>query len=59
MEYKEIVQAISTVGFPIVCCCGLFWMINTSMKELKDAIIGLNQSITLMNDRMKRENETR
>lgn len=59
MEYQELVQAISTVGFPIVCCCGLFWMINTSMKELKDAIIGLNQSITLMNDRMKREDEAR
>lgn len=59
MDYKELVQAISTVGFPIVCCCGLFWMINTSMKELKDAIIGLNQSITLMNDRMKREDEAR
>lgn len=57
MEYQDLVQAISTVGFPIVCCCGLFWMINTSMKELKDAIIGLNQSITLMNDRMKREDE--
>ncbi len=59
MEYQDLVQAISTVGFPIVCCCGLFWMINTSMKELKDAIIGLNQSITLMNDRMKREDEAR
>lgn len=57
MEYNDFIQAISTVGFPIVCCCGLFWMINTTMKELKDAITGLTQSVTLLNDRMERENE--
>lgn len=57
MNYQELVQAISTVGFPIVCCCALFWMINTTMKELKDVIAGLTQSITLMNDRMEHVNE--
>ena len=57
MNYQEFVQAINTVGFPIVCCCALFWMINTTMKELKNAIIGLTQSITLMNNRMEHENE--
>lgn len=57
MDYQELVQAISTVGFPIVCCCGLFWMINTTMKELKDVIAKLTQSITLMNDRMERGSE--
>lgn len=57
MNYQDLVQAISTVGFPIVCCCALFWMINTTMKELKDVIAGLTQSITLMNDRMGHGNE--
>lgn len=57
MNYQELVQAISTVGFPIVCCCALFWMINTTMKELKDVISSLTQSITLMNDRMEHGNE--
>ncbi len=57
MNYQELVQAISTVGFPIVCCCALFWMINTTMKELKDVIASLTQSITLMNDRMEHGNE--
>lgn len=57
MEYNELVQAISTVGFPIVCCCGLFWMINTTMKELKEAIIGLTQTVSLINARMESDNE--
>lgn len=45
MDYNAIVQAIGSVGFPIVACCGLFWMINTSMKELTGAINNLNASI--------------
>jgi hypothetical protein len=57
MNYQDLVQAINTVGFPIVCCCALFWMINTTMKELKSAIIGLTQSITIMNNRMEHGNE--
>lgn len=46
MDYNAIVQAIGSVGFPIVACCGLFWMINTSMKELTGAINNLNTTIT-------------
>lgn len=45
MDYNAIVQAIGSVGFPVVACCGLFWMINTSMKELTGAINNLNASI--------------
>ena len=41
----EIVTAISTVGFPIVACAALFWMINTTMKELTGAIRELSDSI--------------
>lgn len=25
MEVNEIIQAVSTVGFPIACCCFLLW----------------------------------
>lgn len=31
---NTIISAISTVGFPIVACCGLFWF----MKYLVDII---------------------
>lgn len=45
MDYNQIVQAIGSVGFPIVACCGLFWMINTTMKEFTTTISNLNESI--------------
>lgn len=45
MDYDAIVKAIGSVGFPIVACGGLFWMINTTMKEITGAIDRLNESI--------------
>lgn len=48
MEYNELVQAVGGLGFPIVACCGLFWMINTTMKELTTAIDRLSDSIAIL-----------
>lgn len=45
LDYNSIVQAIGSVGFPIVACVGLFWMVNTTMKELTGAINSLNETI--------------
>ena len=47
---QEITQVISSVGFPIVACGALFWMINTTMKELKEAIMALTNSLDKAND---------
>lgn len=34
MDFNEIVTAISTVGFPIVACGGLFYLYDKTIKEL-------------------------
>lgn len=54
MDYDALVQAIGTVGFPIVACCGFFWMVNTTMKELTATINNLNTSIVKLTDRLER-----
>ena len=43
MDYTNLVQVISSVGFPIVACCALFWQnqklseaINNNTAALKD-----------------------
>ena len=41
----DVINAIGSVGFPIVACGALFWMINTTMKELTQAIDNLSDSI--------------
>lgn len=33
MDYNALGQLIGTLGFPIVACCALFWMLNTTLKE--------------------------
>lgn len=35
---SEIGQAISTYGFPIVMCGGLFWYMVTEMRELRSTV---------------------
>ena len=50
MDIQEITQVISSVGFPIVACGALFWMINTTMAKLTDAITELTKSLDNANN---------
>ena len=45
LNIQEITQFVSGVGFPIVACAALFWMINTTMKDLREAISQLTKTI--------------
>lgn len=58
---QEITQVISSVGFPIVACGALFWMINTTMAQLKDTIntsmMELTNAITELAKSMDKANE--
>lgn len=38
MDYNTIVTLVGSLGFPIVACIGLFWMINATMKEFKETV---------------------
>lgn len=61
---QEIITAISTVGFPIVMCCALFWymikqneMHQTESREMKDAINALKIAIVQLTERITKEDE--
>lgn len=50
MDYDVLVNAISTIGFPIVMCGIMFWFLNkeqenhkSEMLELKDVIARNNE----------------
>ena len=49
VEFNEILQAISTVGFPIVCCIVLFIQNN----NLKDTINENTKAILTLTDYFK------
>ena len=46
MDYNTIVTLVGSLGFPIVACVGLFWMINTTMKEFKETVAENTKAMT-------------
>ena len=57
MDYNAIMQAISTVGFPIVCCGVLFYQndkLRVTIDSLKDTI---NENTMYLKSLSRKENE--
>ena len=60
MDVNVILQAISTVGFPICACGALFWMVNKQDSQHKEEINALRsvleantQALTELRDMIK------
>ena len=45
MDPDVIMNAISTLGFPIVVCAALFWYINKQNENHKEEITALRSTI--------------
>lgn len=46
MDYNTITTLVGSLGFPIVMCIALFWMINTTMKEFKQTVVENTKAMT-------------
>lgn len=66
MDYDVLINAISTIGFPIVMCGIMFWFLNkeqenhkAEMFELKDVIARNNEVLAslkqLIEDKLDKE----
>ena len=45
MEMTELISAIGSVGFPIVACCGLFYLYNETITKITTTLNLLNKSV--------------
>lgn len=45
MDWNVVIQLISTLGFPIVCCIALFWYMVKQRDLHKEEINELKKSI--------------
>lgn len=45
MDIQVIGQLIASLGFPIVACGALFWMVNKNEERHKDEMEGLRKTI--------------
>lgn len=63
-QNTEIVNIISTVGFPIACCCALFWFLTKEMenhnkesKAMQEALTDLKIAITELTAQLEQKGE--
>ena len=52
---NEIIQAIGSVGFPIVACVGLFYLYNETITKITNTLDLLNKSIELIAEELKKD----
>lgn len=57
-EINAILNAIGTLGFPIVACCGLFWFANKLVDKITTVISENTLAITELKTLIEKEKET-
>ena len=49
MDTQAILNAIGSVGFPIVACCGLFYLYDKTIKEIVNALGDVKSTLSDVN----------
>lgn len=49
MDWQAIINAIGSVGFPIVACCGLFYLYDKTIKEIVNALGDVKSTLSDVN----------
>ena len=59
MDWQSAINAIGSVGFPIVACCGLFYLYDKTIKEIvnalddvKSTLVSVNQTLDSLNKKL-------
>lgn len=59
VDAQEVITAVSSVGFPIVACIGLFYLYDRTIKEIIsalskviDTLNNVNGTLTKIDDRL-------
>lgn len=57
MDINAVIQAIGSVGFPIVACCALFYLYNETITKITNTLDLLNKSVELLADELKKDRD--
>lgn len=49
MDMQAVINAIGSVGFPIVACCGLFYLYDKTIKEIVNALGDVKSTLSDVN----------
>lgn len=50
MDYEVLIQAVSTIGFPIVMCGVMFWVLTNEQALHKEEMLELRNVIAQNNE---------
>lgn len=48
MDAQQLIQIINQTGFPIVACCALFYLCNTTIKQNTDVLKEVSNTLGLL-----------
>lgn len=57
MDPNEVMQAISTVGFPIAACCVLFYMYDKTLREVVSTLQDVSNTLREVSQTLKMRDE--
>lgn len=57
MDATMIIQAIGSVGFPIVACCALFYLYDKTITKLTTTLEKVDRTLDKMFDKVMDANE--
>lgn len=52
---QDVVQLISTVGFPIAACLGMGWYISKTQENLRQVVEENTKAVLLLTERLNKE----
>lgn len=58
MDANAIIQAIGSVGFPIVACCALFYLYDKTITKLTTTLEKVDKTLDKMFERLDRVEKT-
>ena len=50
MDYNAVIQAIGSVGFPIVASIGMFYLYNKTVTELTNTLTRMDKTLELLRE---------
>ena len=54
MNPNEVMQAISTVGFPITACCVLFYLYDKTLREVVSTLQDVSNTLREVSDTLRK-----
>lgn len=55
MDPNDMMQAISTVGFPIAACCVLFYLYDKTLREVVATLQDVSNTLREVADTLRRK----